>query len=114
MGVNPANPVTFITALGWIRQMENTTIQVHGYAAIKSKSALTPFNFERRSPGDHDMVIDIQYCGICHSDIHQAGNEWGDQSFQWFQGMRSWVLSHKLVEKQLATKWAIELELVVL
>ena len=60
--------------------------QVRGYAAMKSKSPLTPYLFERRSPGDHDVVIDIQYCGICHSDIHQVGDEWGGSIFPMVPG----------------------------
>jgi uncharacterized zinc-type alcohol dehydrogenase-like protein len=49
-----------------------------GYAAITAKAPLTPYSFERREPREHDVAIDIKYCGICHSDIHQARNEWGD------------------------------------
>jgi len=46
------------------------------YAAASSKAPLAPHSFERREPLEHDVVIDIKYCGICHSDIHQARNEW--------------------------------------
>ncbi|HEV2397307.1 MAG TPA: NAD(P)-dependent alcohol dehydrogenase [Candidatus Sulfotelmatobacter sp.] len=49
-----------------------------GYAALSAKAALGPYSFERREPREHDVVIDIKYCGICHSDIHQARNEWSD------------------------------------
>lgn len=49
-----------------------------GYAASEAKALLGPFSFERREPMEHDIVIDIKYCGICHSDIHQARNEWSD------------------------------------
>jgi len=49
-----------------------------GYAALKARDALQPYSFERREPGDHDVVIDIKYCGICHSDIHQARDEWSE------------------------------------
>jgi uncharacterized zinc-type alcohol dehydrogenase-like protein len=48
----------------------------YGYAALKANSPLAPYAFERRQPREHDIVIDIKYCGICHSDIHQARNEW--------------------------------------
>ena len=47
-----------------------------GYAAHDKKSALVPFRFERRDPGPHDVVVEIAYCGICHSDIHQVRDEW--------------------------------------
>ena len=36
-----------------------------------------PFSLERREPRAHDVLIDILYCGVCHSDIHQARDEWG-------------------------------------
>src|SRR5580692_8524140 len=49
-----------------------------GYAAMKANDPLGPFSFERREPREHDVVIDIKYCGICHSDIHQARDEWSD------------------------------------
>lgn len=52
--------------------------KVKGYAAATAKAPLAPFEFERRETRDHDIVIDIKYCGICHSDIHQARNEWSD------------------------------------
>ncbi len=48
-----------------------------GYAAKSETAALAPFNFERREPGPHDVKIEIMYCGVCHSDIHQVRNEWG-------------------------------------
>lgn len=51
----------------------NTT----GYAAHSADTPLVPFTFERRTPGVRDVVIDIDFCGICHSDIHFARNEWG-------------------------------------
>ncbi len=44
----------------------------HGYAAHDPKSALVPFDFERREPGPKDVVVEIEFSGICHSDIHQA------------------------------------------
>ena len=51
-------------------------IKISGYAAKDAKSPLVPFSFERRLPGDHDVQIDILFCGICHSDLHTARNEW--------------------------------------
>ena len=48
-----------------------------GYAAQTPTSPLAPMTFERRSPRPDDVAIDILYCGVCHSDIHQARNEWG-------------------------------------
>jgi uncharacterized zinc-type alcohol dehydrogenase-like protein len=47
-----------------------------GYAALTAKAALVPYTFERREPRAYDVVIEIKYCGICHTDIHQARNQW--------------------------------------
>src|SRR5436305_3038673 len=52
-----------------------------GYAAAKSKAPLGPYRFDRRSRREHDVVIDIKYCGICHSDIHTVRSEWGDVKY---------------------------------
>ncbi len=57
-----------------------------GYAALRPKARLEPFQFQRREPGDHDVEIDIHYCGICHSDIHQAREEWGGAIFPMVPG----------------------------
>jgi len=56
---------------------ESSRIRVAGYAAPAAKAPLGPFTFERRAPGPRDVRIDILYCGVCHSDIHQARDEWG-------------------------------------
>lgn|SRR6188472_1093952 len=61
-------------------------IQVCGYAAQQAKSPLRPYTFERREPRDDDVVIDIQYCGICHSDIHQVNNGWGVSTYPMVPG----------------------------
>ena len=47
------------------------------YAAFNSTTPLAPWNFERRNPGPNDVQIQILFCGVCHTDIHQARNEWG-------------------------------------
>jgi uncharacterized zinc-type alcohol dehydrogenase-like protein len=51
-------------------------MKVRGYAAQTATSPLAPWEFERRAPGDRDVRIEIEHCGICHSDIHFARNEW--------------------------------------
>jgi uncharacterized zinc-type alcohol dehydrogenase-like protein len=57
-----------------------------GYAAKSAKTPLVPFSFNRRSPGPHDIAIDIKFSGICHSDIHQARDEWGGSIFPMVPG----------------------------
>lgn len=52
-------------------------ISTKGYAARNAADKLAPWNFERREPGAHDVLIEILYSGICHSDIHQVRSEWG-------------------------------------
>ncbi|HEY6916780.1 MAG TPA: NAD(P)-dependent alcohol dehydrogenase [Allosphingosinicella sp.] len=47
-----------------------------GYAARSADAPLEPFHFDRRALREHDVAIDILYCGVCHSDIHTARNEW--------------------------------------
>jgi uncharacterized zinc-type alcohol dehydrogenase-like protein len=59
---------------------------VKGYAVNAAKAPLAPFSFERREPREHDVSIDIKFCGICHSDIHQARDEWGGSMFPMVPG----------------------------
>ena len=47
------------------------------YAASSAKAPLAPYRFERRDPRDKDVVIEILYCGVCHSDLHTVRDEWG-------------------------------------
>jgi alcohol dehydrogenase (NADP+) len=61
-------------------------IETKGYAAQDAKTPLAPWNFQRREVGDHDVKIDIIYCGVCHSDIHQVRNEWGGSVFPMVPG----------------------------
>ncbi len=57
-----------------------------GYAAHDNSSPLVPFAFDRRDPGPNDIAIDIKFCGICHSDIHQVLNEWGNSLYPMVPG----------------------------
>ena len=51
--------------------------QVKAYAAKKADTPLAPFQLDRREVGENDVEIEILFCGVCHSDIHTARNEWG-------------------------------------
>jgi len=57
-----------------------------GYAAYDAKTPLAPFSFERRQPGARDVQIEILFCGVCHSDLHQARDEWGNSAFPMVPG----------------------------
>jgi uncharacterized zinc-type alcohol dehydrogenase-like protein len=74
--------------------------QAHGYAAHDPKTPLAPFSFERREPGEHDVVVEIEYCGVCHSDIHQARNEWKNATYPMVPG-------HEIVGKVSAVGSAV-------
>lgn len=50
---------------------------VKAYAAKAAEKDLEPFQIDRREPGPEDVEIEILFCGVCHSDIHTARNEWG-------------------------------------
>src|SRR6476659_3135260 len=65
-------------------------IQSKGYAAQDAVTDLAPWNFERREVGAHDVQIEIAYCGVCHSDLHQIKNEW-------FPGVFPMVPGHEIV-----------------
>ncbi|HRH50205.1 MAG TPA: NAD(P)-dependent alcohol dehydrogenase [Panacibacter sp.] len=60
------------------------------YAAQDNKSAMAPWNFERREPNNHDVQFDILFCGVCHSDLHQIRDEW-------FTGIFPMVPGHEIV-----------------
>jgi len=61
-------------------------VESRGYAAKSASTVLEPFAFQRRDVGDKDIQIEIDYCGVCHSDIHQARNEWGGSLFPMVPG----------------------------
>ncbi len=52
-------------------------MKVSGYAALSPTAPLAPFQVERRTPRPDDVTLEILYCGVCHSDLHQARNDWG-------------------------------------
>jgi uncharacterized zinc-type alcohol dehydrogenase-like protein len=52
-----------------------------GYAAQTADAALTPYSFERRALRPNDVAMEVLYCGICHSDLHQVRNDWGGSTY---------------------------------
>ena len=61
-------------------------MNTRSYAVMEAKQPLVPFEFDRREVGAHDVALDIAYAGICHSDIHQAREEWGPAIFPMVPG----------------------------
>lgn len=67
-----------------------------GYAALDAQSPLAPYAFTRRDPDPTEIAIEILYCGVCHSDLHMARNEWG-------QSIYPMVPGHEIVGRVVAT-----------
>ena len=67
-----------------------------GYAAYNTNEALKPFDFDRREVGPKDVQIKIDYCGVCHSDIHMAHNDWGMTEYPI-------VVGHEIIGHVIAT-----------
>ena len=61
-------------------------VKSYGYAARDKATPLGPFNFERRDVGARDVQIDILFCGVCHSDLHQVRDEWGGSIYPMVPG----------------------------
>ena len=61
-------------------------LPTRGWAAANAHTPLAPFEFERRAPGPKDVHIEILFCGVCHSDLHQARDEWGGSLFPMVPG----------------------------
>src|SRR5215208_6187692 len=76
-------------------------LKTPAYAAPSAKAPLAPFTIERRDPGPDDVLIEIAYCGVCHSDIHQARDEWGGSTFPMVPG-------HEIVGKVVKTGPAVK------
>lgn len=80
-------------------------VRTPAYAATAPTSPLAPLTIERRLPGPRDVLIDIQFCGVCHSDIHSARDEWGGAMYPMVPG-------HEIVGKvaqvgDQVTKWKV-------
>ena len=63
-----------------------STYNAIGYAAQNAKAPLAPMQFNRRAPRPDDVAIEVLYCGVCHSDIHQARNDWGFATYPLMPG----------------------------
>ena len=61
-------------------------IQSIGYATESATGKLKPYEFLRKNPATHEVLVAVQYCGICHSDVHQARNEWKNTNYPCMPG----------------------------
>ncbi|MCU1305782.1 MAG: alcohol dehydrogenase, partial [Acidobacteriaceae bacterium] len=71
MTTTPTTPVTESQNTSAIKRQKTI-----GYAAHSTDTPLVPFSFERREASARDVQLEILYCGVCHSDLHTARNEW--------------------------------------
>ena len=71
-------------------------MQTRAYAAHGPDQPLVPFTVSRRPLGERDVQVGIDYCGICHSDIHFARNEWGFTTYPCVPG-------HEIIGRVVAT-----------
>jgi alcohol dehydrogenase (NADP+)/uncharacterized zinc-type alcohol dehydrogenase-like protein len=72
-----ANPVNILAN----EEKKMNYIETKGYAAFDESGVLKPWTFTRRPVGDNDVLIDIKFASICHSDIHQEKGHWGKQQY---------------------------------
>jgi uncharacterized zinc-type alcohol dehydrogenase-like protein len=79
-GIMLASPSRLFAEINQGKGM-NMNIKSKGYAARDASGTLSPWEFERRPVGDNDILIDIKYASICHSDIHQMKGHWGPQQY---------------------------------
>lgn len=75
-----ANSIQFFSQTNKVHDMSKN-INSKGYAGKDEQGKLVSWNFERRPVGDNDILIDIKFSGICHSDIHTIKGHWGKQQY---------------------------------
>jgi len=80
-GIMLAGPLDIFAQAGTATAASAKTIKSKGYAAKDASGKLSPWSFERRAVGDNDILIDIKFASICHSDIHQMKGDWGTQQY---------------------------------
>lgn len=79
-GVLLANPLQLFSQTNNLHKMSKN-IKSKGFAGKDEQGKLVSWNFERRPVGDNDILIDVKFCGICHSDIHTIKGHWGKQQY---------------------------------
>src|SRR5947209_20366216 len=97
----------------WSCGIVTAMAKVPAYAAPAAGKPLAPFTVDRRDPRPRDVVIDILFCGVCHSDVHQARDEWGGSRFPMVPGheivgrVRS---EERRVGKECRSRWSAKAE----
>ncbi|HEY5084486.1 MAG TPA: alcohol dehydrogenase catalytic domain-containing protein, partial [Rhizomicrobium sp.] len=70
-----------VTGFIFTASLKEFALKTIGYAAKAKGAALKPFHFDRRELRANDVAMEVLYCGICHSDLHMARNDWGWSSY---------------------------------
>jgi len=85
--------ICFVAMLSLVAQSQQDQVHDHencvhakGFAAFTPEWHFAPFEFERRAVGDDDVLIEILYCGICHSDLHMVAEDWMPGRFPMIPG----------------------------
>lgn len=81
VGLSLTGPNIFAKNNKNIKNVSSKNIKTKGYAATDESGKLSPFEFERRPMEDNDILIDVKFASICHSDIHQEKGHWGKQIY---------------------------------
>ena len=84
-GIMLASPLQFFSQTNNLNNMSKN-IKSKGYAARNTSGVVSSWEFERRPLGDNDILIEIKYSGICHSDIHQMRDHWAPQQYPQIPG----------------------------
>jgi alcohol dehydrogenase (NADP+) len=80
-------------------------MKAKAYANTSATAPFAPYSFERREPGPNDVAIDIEFCGICHSDIHTARSEWGPAKYPCVPGHE--IVGHVKAVGSAVTKFKV-------
>ncbi len=81
------------------------TLETPAYAAESPTAPVAPFSIERREPLAHDVLIDIAFCGVCHSDLHQVRDEWGGSIYPMVPGHE--IVGHVAQVGSEVTRWKV-------
>nr|WP_237722775.1 NAD(P)-dependent alcohol dehydrogenase [Singulisphaera acidiphila] len=78
--------VLFSGALATQALAQDAPVHTKGYAVFSKEGKFVPYEFDRHAVGDNDVLIDILYAGICHSDLHHAWEDWRQETYPMVPG----------------------------
>ena len=79
-------------------------LTVNAYTATSATEPLAPATIDRRDVGPHDVLIEVKYCGICHSDIHYVRGEWDAENVK----VTNVSEANRFVRRQYRKGWEVE------